>query len=99
MTPRTEYASMSDAALRQLDTDYNGCIAPEAQAELCRRNLAERIGAGRRSPAALLAELEARRHGPMSPSERLLRTYAEYRGRDPRRALLATWAIRIRAGW
>jgi hypothetical protein len=96
MTP-VEYASLSE--LQRRDVDTNGTDR-EAAAELRRRWLAAKLGGGSgRDPRQLLAELEARRHGPATARERQLATYAKYRGRDPRRALLATWALRIREGW
>jgi hypothetical protein len=96
-----EYASMSDAALRQLDISMNG-LDHQASQELRRRALAELTGAGRRDPRALLRELERRKNGPdlRSPAEKVIATYAMCRHtRDPREAMLALHAMRISQGW
>lgn len=94
---RIEFAAMSDAALRKLDTDTNGLS--EAKFELRRRGLVERTGSGR-TPADRLRELERiGPYGPMSAEERELRTMALYRGRNPHFCVLAAHATRILGGW
>ena len=94
---QVEYASLGE--LQRRDVDSNG-LDREAAAELRRRGLAALTGAGRRDPAQLLRELQLRRHPDGSPPNKLIATYARLRHtRDPRRALLATWAIRIDQGW
>jgi hypothetical protein len=96
--PSIEYASL--ASLQRRDVDTNG-LDREAAAELRRRSLAAKLGGGSgRSPADRLRELQLRRHPDGSPRNKLIATYARLRHtRDPRRALLATWAIRIDQGW
>ncbi|MGO9352171.1 MAG: hypothetical protein ACLP3C_15605 [Mycobacterium sp.] len=93
-----EYAAMTDAELRRLDTDTNGCDGYGA--ELRRRGIAELTGAAGRTPADRLRELERLGpYGPMSTEERSLRTAAMYRGNDPKSALLATWPYRLLGEW
>jgi hypothetical protein len=97
-SPPIEFASLDE--LQRRDVDTNGTDR-EAAAELRRRWLAAKLGGSAgRDPRQLLAELERiGPYGPMSPQERALRTYAKYRGPDPRRARLALAAVRILAGW
>jgi hypothetical protein len=105
MTPPTEFASMSDSELIQMDIDFNGVIPRAAQAELRRRQLAARTGGGRRNPAELLRELERRKNGPdlRTPAERLIwleaRKHVTASGVDPRELLLQMAARRISQGW
>jgi hypothetical protein len=99
MTHRIEYASASLSWLQGRIADTNGCDHA-AQNELRRRTLAELTGTSRRTPAERLRELELRRHPDGSPRNRLIATYAMCRHtRDPHRAMLALWAMRIDQGW
>jgi hypothetical protein len=97
---RTEFACMSDAALRKLDVDTNG-LSP-AGAELRRRALGAKLGrAAGRSPTALLRELEKRKNGPdlRTPAERLMwleaRRHVTAHGVDPRQLVMQMYALRI----
>jgi hypothetical protein len=88
MTPPVEYASTAVSNQRVVST--NGCDK-EAAAELRRRGLAALCGTARsRDPHQLLKELERLKDGPdlRTPQEKVIATYARYRGRDPRMALL-----------
>jgi hypothetical protein len=96
MTHAIEYASMNDLEQRVIST--NGCDHAAA-AELRRRQLGALTGAAGRDPRALLAQMELRRHPDGSPRDPLVATYARYRGRDSRMALLATWAMKIDGNW
>jgi hypothetical protein len=93
-----EYASLAE--LQRRDVDTNGCDH-QAGAELRRRGLDAKLGgAGRRTPAELLAHLEARKNGPTTVQEKLIATYARCRHtRDPREAMLALRAMRISQDW
>jgi hypothetical protein len=93
-----EYASLS--WLRGRVADTNGCDHG-ALNELRRRELSERCGiGGGRDPRQLLREMELRRHPDGSPRDPVVATYARLRHtRDPRLALLATWAMKIDGGW
>jgi hypothetical protein len=93
-----EYASLGE--LQRRDVNSNG-LDREAAAELRRRAMTTRLGTSRgRDPHQLLKELERRRHPDGAPRDLLVATYARLRHtRDPRQALLATWAMRIDQGW
>jgi hypothetical protein len=101
MTRPIEYAAMTTAELRTRIIDTNG--DRDAVAELRSRELAANLrGSGRgRDPRLLLEELERLKDGPdlRSPQEKVIATYARYRGRDPRMALLAAHAMRIDQNW
>jgi hypothetical protein len=100
MTRAIEYAAMTTAELRTRIIDTNG--DRDAVAELRSRELADNLrGSGRgRDPRLLLEELERLKEPDLrSSQEKVIATYARYRGRDPRMALLAAHAIRIAGDW